>query len=157
MEKLRTFVGYSTSYFVGRGGLLVLLVCLLAFNAQAQKLRNEATKKHTEADLIGQWETEVTEEGVSLRIQCTFFADKTALAEFFSDNDSTETTLTESIKCDRWRYDGKFLYEKYAHMPREIYGKIDWINPNYFVITIIYNGSKAHVGLKRHYHRRIAV
>jgi hypothetical protein len=104
----------------------------------------------TDKDLLGAWRTEVDERGQKTKITVAFFQDGSTHYEF------TDAQGNTSGYDATWRYSDGVLYERYAN-GKSGRDSIRWIGPDEFELTILDNGNRSYAGVKRLYHRIIAV
>jgi hypothetical protein len=102
-------------------------------------------KEYTEVDLIGTWRCADNTHNSRVLVTITFRTDHVIEYVFRYEN-GEESTLENT-----WQYKNGILSEKSHGLP--ISGSFEWVDDDYFIITIIDNGSPAYKGVQRHYRR----
>jgi hypothetical protein len=95
--------------------------------------------------IVGNWRTNVHENGRNTEITVTFLANGTTRYVFQERGQTTTDTAT-------WQYSDGTLFERFSSGAAGK-GSIRWIDADEFEITIIDNGVPAYNGLKRRYRR----
>lgn len=106
-------------------------------------------KQLSEEDFYGTWTAKIDDEkGFTFDIKYTFTSDKRGYTDFIY----RDTTIKNVVY---WRFDGKFLYETVIidDEDQEIYGKIQWVSDDHFILKIVDNKNQAYTGVKRHFYR----
>ncbi len=102
-------------------------------------------KKHTEIDLIGTWQAPDAMTGYKAFIVITFQENHT-LDYIFQSTQGSETIQTI------WQYERGILTEQNQYGGTS-QGSLQWMSDDYFILTILENGSPAYKGAKRLYRR----
>jgi hypothetical protein len=106
-------------------------------------------KEPFEEDFYGTWTAQIDDEkGHTFDIKYTFTADKRGYSSFVY----RDTTIKNVVY---WRFDGKFLYETVIinDEDQEIYGKVQWVSDDHFVLKIVDNKNQEYTNVKRHFYR----
>ncbi|MBN8681154.1 MAG: hypothetical protein J0L99_00805 [Chitinophagales bacterium] len=115
-----------------------LLTVLLNFTVSAQHF-----------NITGTWVADVYEHGSSCRITWTIFRDNSSFYVFSFPNGWQVTSYGV------WEYpaDENILYEIFEDGAGA--GYVEWVNRDYFILTILFNQNAGDKGIKRHYRRMI--
>ncbi len=104
------------------------------------------TNIEVQSALIGTWKASTVEFGQTREIFLVIKPDGTEFFTFKSVNGSQMNRL------GNWQYSNDILTERMQD--GEIAkGSVEFMNSNYFVLTILENGGPGYAGLKRHYYR----
>lgn len=128
---------------------LLNLFTLLFYLFYSQNTVFAQKKEFFENDFYGTWTAQIdNEKGRTFDIKYTFTSDKRGYTAFVYQ----DTTIKNVVY---WRFDGKYLYETVIidDEDQEIYGKIQWVSDDHFVLKIVDNKNQAYTGVKRHFYR----
>lgn len=113
-------------------------------NTQFTKQR--ITDSKAKSILFGTWRASIFEYGQKIEV---LWIVKPNGITYFSFQYPNGNILT---KAGRWNYSGNILTQ--ISTDGEIgKGSIEFINPNYFILTILTNSDPGSAGIKRHYYR----
>jgi hypothetical protein len=104
-------------------------------------------KNYEENDLIGTWKSPDPTNGYQAHVTISFAEDH--ILHYVFEHGSLSSTAQTT-----WVYDRNILTEttRYGTICR---GALQWMSDDYFILTILENGSEEYKGIKRHYHRVI--
>ena len=104
------------------------------------------TDSEIKSKLVGIWKASIFEYGQRIEVSLTINPNGFLYASFAYPNGNILT------KTSRWEYSGNLLTE--ITTDGELAkGSIEFVNSNYFVLTILTNSDPGSAGIKRHYYR----
>ena len=103
-------------------------------------------KNYTEEDLIGTWKCADTLSGYQSSLVIAFNTSH-ELRYWFYQNQILTYEVTNT-----WQYSRNILTEQ-NDSGETLKGELQWMSNDYFILTILENGSPESKGVKRHYKR----
>lgn len=111
-----------------------------------QLTKQNKTDARVKSRLVGTWRASIFEYGQRVEILWTIQPDGISYFSFQYPNGNILT------RAGRWGYSGNIITEIYTD-GQIGKGSIEFINSNYFVLTILTNSDPGSAGFKRHYYR----
>ena len=128
---------------------LLKSLCFSLLLLGATNILSAQKKESFEEDFYGSWTAQIdSEKGYTFDIKYTFASDKRGYSSFVYQ----DTTVKNVVY---WRFDGKYLYETVIinDEDQEIFGKIQWVSDDHFILKIVDNKNNEYTNVKRHFYR----